>query len=80
MLTGKLWGGPYECLWYAYGRLSGNAASHILPWMIANADSPTTVNDDTVTKLFEHLDLLSLLLLRRLSRLVILHVRTGILF
>lgn len=49
-------GGPYERLWYAYGRLSGNAASHILPWMIANADSPTAVNDDTVTKLFEHLD------------------------
>lgn len=52
----KALGGPYECLWYAYGRLSGNAASHILPWMIANADSPTMVNDDTVTKLFEHLD------------------------
>ena len=49
-------GGPYERLWYAYGRLSGNAASHILPWMIANADSPTAVNDYTVTKLFEHLD------------------------
>lgn len=49
-------GGPYERLWYAYGRLSGNAASHILPWMIANADSPTTVKDDTVTRLFEHLD------------------------
>lgn len=49
-------GGPYECLWYVYGRLSGNAASHILPWIIANADSPTAVNDDTVAKLFEHLD------------------------
>lgn len=49
-------GGPYERLWYAYGRLSGNAASHILPWMIANADSPTAVKDDTVTRLFEHLD------------------------
>lgn len=49
-------GGPYECLWYAYGRLSGSAASHILPWMIANADSPTAVNDGTVAKLLEHLD------------------------
>lgn len=49
-------GGPYERLWYAYGRLSGNAASHILPWMIANADSPAAVNDSTVTRLFEHLD------------------------
>ena len=49
-------GGPYECIWYADGQLSGNAASHILPWMISNVDSPTAVKDDTVTKLFERLD------------------------
>ena len=56
MWTGKLWGVPMN----AFGMFTDDclaiAASHILPWMIANADSPITANDDTMTKLFEPLD------------------------
>ena len=49
-------GGPNEQLWYAYSRLNGPAAVHILPWMTTRAPKGALVTNAVVEGFFEHMD------------------------
>ena len=41
-------GGPYEGLWYAFGRLKGKAAQRLHPWMEANGKEHGRITDNMI--------------------------------
>ena len=48
---------PYNCVWYVFSRLEGQAANQILPWLDHYAHDPDVVDEDAVEFLFDQLDL-----------------------
>ncbi|QKX57731.1 uncharacterized protein TRUGW13939_04850, partial [Talaromyces rugulosus] len=50
-------GGPYEQLWYAYGRLAGKAQTKVYPWMRLHGNV-NTVTPATLEAFFAHLNVL----------------------
>jgi len=46
-------GGPFERLWYAFGRLKGKAAQRLHPWMEANGKDRDRITDNTIQEFFE---------------------------
>jgi hypothetical protein len=50
-------GGPFEQLWYAYGRLSGKAQTKVYPWMRLHGNAET-VTLATLEAFFAHLNVL----------------------
>ena len=56
-IDGEAIGGAYARLWYVYGRLQGDAAVHVLPWMNVYARDMEAVSDKTIKDFFEYVDL-----------------------
>lgn len=48
-------GGPYEQLWYAFGRLKDSAAARIHPWMQIYGRDRGSVNEGTLNLLFDEM-------------------------
>ena len=48
-------GGPYEQLWYAFGRLKDYAAARVHPWMQIYGKDRHNVNEGTLDLLFEEM-------------------------
>ena len=48
-------GGPFERLWYAFGRLKGKAAQRLHPWMEANGKDRDRITDNTIQEFFEQM-------------------------
>ena len=46
-------GGPYERLWYAFGRLKGKAAQCLHPWIEANGKDRGRITDNAIKEFFE---------------------------
>lgn len=49
-------GNAFERLWYAFGRLSGDAASRIHPWIDTYGKNPSLVSDTTIESFFKEMD------------------------
>ena len=48
-------GGPFERLWYAFGRLKGKAAQRLHPWMETNGKDRDRITDNTIREFFEQM-------------------------
>jgi hypothetical protein len=48
-------GGPYERLWYAFGRLKGKAAQRLHPWMDVNGKDRDRITNNTIEEFFEQM-------------------------
>jgi Retrotransposon gag protein len=48
-------GGPYERLWYAFGRLKGKAAQRLHPWMEGRGKDRDRITENTIKDFFEQM-------------------------